>query len=83
VVDLPNLGTQHVLRLSCVFMAQAYLGWRFTATHNIKHKVYISLKYFPHVRKKIPKFSVVCMSLWVCECFYCAVNENGSCFQLF
>jgi hypothetical protein len=33
VVDLPNLGAQHVIMLtSCVFIAGAYLGWRFTAT---------------------------------------------------
>ena len=33
VVDLPNLGAQHVFILteSC-FHCRAYLGWRFTAT---------------------------------------------------
>jgi hypothetical protein len=30
--DLPNLGTQHVFILSCVFIAKTYLGWRFTTT---------------------------------------------------
>ena len=34
-VDLPNLGTQHVIILSCVFIARAYLGWRFTAIDTI------------------------------------------------
>ena len=33
-VDLPNLGTQHVfILIVCVFIARAYLGWRFTVTH--------------------------------------------------
>jgi hypothetical protein len=31
-VDLPNLGTQHAFILSSVFIARAYLGWRFTTT---------------------------------------------------
>ena len=32
-VDLPNLGTQHVfILIVCVFIARAYLGWRFTTT---------------------------------------------------
>ena len=33
VVDLPNVGSQLVLVLSCVFIAREYLGWRFTATN--------------------------------------------------
>lgn len=33
VVDLPNLGAQLVFILSCVFIARAYLGWRFTTTN--------------------------------------------------
>ena len=31
-VDLPNLGAQHVFILSCIFIAGAYLGWRFNET---------------------------------------------------
>jgi hypothetical protein len=40
-VDLPNLGTQHIFILNCVFIAEAYLGWRFTATG---HSMFLELK---------------------------------------
>jgi hypothetical protein len=33
MVDLTNLGSQHVIILSCIFIAWAGLGWRFTATN--------------------------------------------------
>ena len=32
VVCLPSLGEQLIFILSCVFLAQVYLGWKFTAT---------------------------------------------------
>ena len=51
MVDLPTLGPQHV---SCVFIAQVYLGWRFMAT--LLYKVFgISLLLIV-VRKNFPTF---------------------------
>jgi hypothetical protein len=38
VVDLLNLGTEHVFRLiELCFNARAYLSWTFTSTHDNKN----------------------------------------------
>ena len=39
-VDLPNLGTQHVIILTeLCFHCRAYLGWRFTVTETHNQKI--------------------------------------------
>ena len=47
VVDLLNLGAEHVFILSCVFIASAYLGWRFTAASLVVfHSLCFIIKHF-------------------------------------
>ena len=46
MVELPNLGAQHVFILSCVFIAWAYVGWRFTATVKKIQQICISVYEF-------------------------------------
>ena len=57
VVDLPNLGAQHVfILIELCFIARAYLGWRFTATLHLPSHTCILITKFSNRLSLSPMF---------------------------